>query len=310
MASRYRKIDVRIWNDEKFRALRDDSKLVFLFFLSHPALISIGAMRATLSGLAEELQWKARKFRRAFAELLENGMVAYDEKALCVGLPNFLKYNAPESPNVVRSWEKQSDLVPECGLKQELLKRAFEAAAELGEGFAKAFREAFPEGFREGSSDFSVNLPSILNLNLNPNPNTATAGGTKKKASLPTSRKCRSRSGAAIQGIDSEDLRDTAAVWRWFIQNAESLRMDPANYSHFREVLSWAEESLGGEKPGGLFITLAKQYAAGSPPDVTRDAEDRAKVRHTEWSRSQATSNPIMQKLADQFAVPTGEPAA
>lgn len=36
MAS-YRKIDPRIWNDERFRVLTDSGKLAFLFVLTHPS---------------------------------------------------------------------------------------------------------------------------------------------------------------------------------------------------------------------------------------------------------------------------------
>jgi hypothetical protein len=46
--SRYRKLDVRLWNDTKFRALSDNGKLAFIFTLTHPGMTMIGAMRATI----------------------------------------------------------------------------------------------------------------------------------------------------------------------------------------------------------------------------------------------------------------------
>jgi hypothetical protein len=53
--ARYRKIDPRIWNDAKFRALLDDAKFVFMLLLTHPHMTALGAMRATLAGSAAEL---------------------------------------------------------------------------------------------------------------------------------------------------------------------------------------------------------------------------------------------------------------
>ena len=44
--ARYRKIDPRVWNDEKFVSFSDDGKLAFLFVLTHPSMTAIGAMRA------------------------------------------------------------------------------------------------------------------------------------------------------------------------------------------------------------------------------------------------------------------------
>ncbi len=73
-----------------------------------------------------------------------SGMIEHDEKAGFVGLPKFLKYNKPESPNVVRSWPEALDLIPECQLKIQLLARMKSVAEGLGEGFRKAFGEAFP----------------------------------------------------------------------------------------------------------------------------------------------------------------------
>lgn len=141
--ARYRKVDPRIWNDAKFAALSNDAKLAFLFVLTHPHLTSLGAMRATVPGLAAELSWDVEVFREAFREALSKGIVEHDAKASCVWLPNYLKYNRPESPNVVKSWESALDLIPECNMKTELLQRVKDFTEGLGESFQKALPEAF-----------------------------------------------------------------------------------------------------------------------------------------------------------------------
>ena len=141
--ARYRKVDPRIWNDEKFRTLSDRSKLVFFMLLTHPGMTALGAMRATVSGLAEELGWEVEAFRKAFQQALDKGMVEHDPKACLIALPNFVRYNLPESPNVVRAWVGALDLLPECELKKHVLQRAKQVTEGLQEAFAKAFAEAF-----------------------------------------------------------------------------------------------------------------------------------------------------------------------
>lgn len=141
--SRYRKVDPRIWNDEKFRELSDSAKLVFFMLLTHPNMTAIGAMRATTSGLAEELGWETEAFREAFGEVLEKGMAEHDQKACFIALPNFVKYNPPESPNVVKAWAGALDLLPECSLKTRVIARVAGFAKGLNEGFWKALPEAF-----------------------------------------------------------------------------------------------------------------------------------------------------------------------
>jgi hypothetical protein len=147
--ARYRKVDPRIWDDEKFLSLSDDGKLLFLFLLTHPHMTSLGAMRATLSGLAEERRWTKQRLSKAFQEALELGMVEHDDRACYVGLPNFLKYNGPESPNVVKSWVQSLDFIPDCSLKCVLVQRV------------KAFVKALPEKWQRLPEDFGKAFESL-----------------------------------------------------------------------------------------------------------------------------------------------------
>ena len=137
----YRKIDPRMWNDEKFRTLSTEGKLAFVLLLTHPHMTALGAMRATIPGLAAELGGKG--FAEAFREVFAKGLAKHDEKASCVYLPRFLKYNKPESPNVVKAWAHSIDLIPECHLKSELIQEVKGFAEALPEAFGKALPKAF-----------------------------------------------------------------------------------------------------------------------------------------------------------------------
>jgi len=151
--ARYRKIAVRIWNDTKFCGLSDDGKLVFFFLMTHPHMTSLGAMRATTQGMAAEVGWSHQRLLKAFREAFQKGLIQFNEDAHFIGLPRFLKYNSPESPNVVRSWEKAVDLIPECAEKTQLLHDAKGYAEDTGEAFGEAFAKAFgslPEAFAKG----------------------------------------------------------------------------------------------------------------------------------------------------------------
>lgn len=133
--SRFRKIDVCIWNDEKFHSLSPNGKLAFLYLITHPQMTSLGAMRASIEGLSCELGIDAEAFREVFREGLAE---AYSE-ANCVYVKNFIFYQTPQSPNVVLAWKSSLDLIPECHLKTQ----AIQDAKALTEGLGEAFREAF-----------------------------------------------------------------------------------------------------------------------------------------------------------------------
>jgi hypothetical protein len=83
-------------------------------------------------------------------------MAAFDWDAGMVWCRAALKYNPPQSPNVLKSWGKAFDLLPECQLKDDVLEAVADlvddlvAAAErrkpgAGKAFAEAFLEAFPK---------------------------------------------------------------------------------------------------------------------------------------------------------------------
>lgn len=141
--ARYRKVDPRIWNDAKFRKLNDQGKLTFFFLLTHPHMTAIGAMRASLPGLASEIGWSEKAFREAFGDASQKGMALHEEGASLVWLPNFIRYNPPESPNVVKAWVNALELLPECSLLNRVIAESVAFASTLNKGFAEALPEAF-----------------------------------------------------------------------------------------------------------------------------------------------------------------------
>lgn len=144
--ARYRKVDPRIWNDAKFRSLSDNGKLAFFFLLTHPHMTAIGAMRSSIPGLAAEIGWSSEAFAEAFHEATRKGMAEHDEKASLIWLPNFVRYNQPESPNVVKAWASSLEMLPECGLLNRVVAGAVAFAQSLNKGFVEALPEAFSKG--------------------------------------------------------------------------------------------------------------------------------------------------------------------
>lgn len=64
--ARYRKIDPRIWNDEKFASLSHEAQRAFFFILTHPSMTSLGAFRISAAGMAQELGLTEKGFQEPF----------------------------------------------------------------------------------------------------------------------------------------------------------------------------------------------------------------------------------------------------
>jgi len=158
----YRKIDIRIWLDKKFNALSTDSQFVFLYLLTHPQLTALGAMRSTIPGLSAELDWPLERFEQAFEALQQQDMVAVDCQVSFVWLINFLKYNPPESPNVVKSWEVCLSYLPECDLKNNLIQKTCAFLELLPDSFQAALPSCFKASFFSDSKNVHCSSETVI----------------------------------------------------------------------------------------------------------------------------------------------------
>lgn len=166
--AKYRKVDPRIWNDAKFMDLSDSGKLALFFVLTHPNMTAVGAMRHTIPGMAAELGWTAEAFREAFREGCAKDIIKHDERASFVWLPNFIKYNQPESPNVVKAWLAALDLLPECSMRNDLIQHVKDFLKGFAQGFQKSFDKALPKSMpnqeQEQEQDLKEELPEKLSV--------------------------------------------------------------------------------------------------------------------------------------------------
>ena len=154
--ARYRKIDVRMWNDRKFRELSDNAKLVFILLLTHPDTTQIGTIRTRVSNLADELGWQRDAMSHAIQEVTLNGMIDADEKAGLMVINNFLKYNAPSSPNAFKSWRELIDLMPEC----DLLDRHVASLKAFVDSLSTGMRNAIPNDLMDAIKDAILRVAS------------------------------------------------------------------------------------------------------------------------------------------------------
>ncbi len=140
--SRYRKVEARMWSDGRFRSLSQiapSGQGLWLFLLTGPCTGPIpGLFKAGRAAMAEELGWSQEAFDEAFREVSEKGMAVADFESRLMWLPNSLRYNKPESPNVVRSWRTELDLLPECELKSRAIESMREALGEFGSSYVEA----------------------------------------------------------------------------------------------------------------------------------------------------------------------------
>jgi hypothetical protein len=153
--ARHRKVDVRIWVDEKFRRLKPlepGGQALWLYLITNPSTTNIpGIYRAGEGSMCDDLQWPLEAFREAFGEVFREGMAEADWKARVIWLPRATRYNQPESPNVVKSWGPTWSEIPECALKEKAFQHLKAFAKAIGEPFLEAFMKACAKPYPDPS---------------------------------------------------------------------------------------------------------------------------------------------------------------
>ncbi len=153
--NRYRKIEVRMWRDRKFRELSPllpSGQALWVYLLTGPHTgIIPGVFTARRSGLAEELAWTLEAFDAAFGEITSRQMAEADWKEGVVWIPNAIKCNPPQSPNVIIGWHKEWQFIPDCDLKTRVLAAMRSVVQEMGRSFVKEFNVSFAESSSKSS---------------------------------------------------------------------------------------------------------------------------------------------------------------
>jgi hypothetical protein len=151
--ARWRKVDLRMWADARFRSLTPpppNARDLFIGMLIGPCTTQIpGVVLGTPPELAASMGWGAEGYREAFAVALAEAIaklfLGADLEAGLIWLPRGPHYNRPQSVNAVVAWRDTWDLVPECNLKEKIWSDLKAFAEGLGEAYAVAFAKACPK---------------------------------------------------------------------------------------------------------------------------------------------------------------------
>lgn len=120
---RYQKIHSQIWTDEKFITLSQDAKYLFLYILTSPHSNSIGLYVLPKPYVLTDLEWDYKRFKKPFDELLNKGLIFYDETVKLVCIRNHLKHNPLENENQAKAIAKLIKSLPKSSLFSTILEQ-------------------------------------------------------------------------------------------------------------------------------------------------------------------------------------------
>lgn len=150
--SRYIRVATKFWQDEKVRALGDDSKLLYLYVLTSPHSNMAGYYVLPKPYVAYDLNWLPERLDKAFSKLLHHGLIKYCKQSDVVLIPNFLKYNPMQNQNQAKGAARRVAELPSNTLRDD-----FEVVLEQ---YAKQFMEWFTKGFANTDTESDTDTES------------------------------------------------------------------------------------------------------------------------------------------------------
>lgn len=304
--ARYRKIDPRIWNDAKFSALSHEAQRAFFFVLTHPAMTALGAFRITREGMAAELGLAGKGFVEPFGELLGKGLVKYDESAFLLFVPNFLKYNPPENPNVIKSWEGSIDYLPECPLLAEVLAKASACAANTDAGskaFAKTLGRVYETLFERYSKPLLKGMSKQeQEQEQEQEQKIERADALSAQAQAPASTPVRRRKTSGVSSVEKPD-EIPEQVWSDWLQIRKAKRL-PLTKTAWDAMLVEAEK-VGFTPAEAVKHAVERGWASFKAQWVINEEEEQKNKRSsskTNGLQEQFNNNPAYMEANGDWA--------
>lgn len=148
----YRKVYIRVWYDEDFRALSPDGKLLFFYMVVNPHGNLAGIFVLPMGYAQEDMNWDIDRLMTAWRQIEDRGMIIYEPKTKILLVRNFLKYNPFENQNTVISAVKHVSALPESSLKERWCAIAQEDLRGKQQQFVPPFIQEFEETLKKRSS--------------------------------------------------------------------------------------------------------------------------------------------------------------
>lgn len=147
----YSKIESKFWMDEKTTIISPEARYIMLYLLTSPHKNMLGFYYLPKPYIIHDVKLSPERFELGFRELLGSKMIFYDEKASVMLLPNYLKHNPLDNPNVVKSAIEKLDELPKNSLEPLFLQAL--------QRYGKPFYQPLIENVKERLNTSPVDAP-------------------------------------------------------------------------------------------------------------------------------------------------------
>jgi len=227
----------RYWRDEKVKGWSDDERLLSLYLLTCPHGRSEGLFFLPKDYICADLGWSHERVEKAFAKLLADRFMDYDETSSVILIRNALKYQAPDNPNQTIAVLNHIEELPETYLLREFYKLTERFSERLAQGLRERFGKHIYSMLYTLSSNSSIPETSEPLV-----PPTKQATGSKNKTFAEDSEPY--RLAALLRQLILNNLADAkvpADLSAWAIDIERLIRLDNKKPEDIEAVIRWTQ---------------------------------------------------------------------
>ena len=171
----YRKVDTRLWDDERVAPLSALAKLTWLCLLTGPHTTGLpGLYSCGIATLSESMREGIDTVSKAVADLVATGMVQFNPTVRVVRVPNAPRYNQCSNEKVLKGWFALWKSIPDCAEKFSHIERLRDALDPSSSWVEKGWAGTFG----------TVSVPSRYRIRTVPNSTATTTAGATATTSL------------------------------------------------------------------------------------------------------------------------------
>ena len=156
--ARFRKVDPRIWNDEKFQTLAPLDKLVALYCLTGQCN-RIGIFKFSIAMAGEDLGIKSTDVRERLDRVCDTLSWHYDDSRRVLYLPLWWRYNSPGSPKTLAGILEDAHEVPKCKLLNLFASNSDSLSDTLSHTLSAFFGKGMPYQEQEQEQEQEQDTP-------------------------------------------------------------------------------------------------------------------------------------------------------
>ena len=223
--SRYTTVESIIWHDEKFRALPEDARTVFLYLLTCPHGNMCGIFYLPDLYAASDLQWDVERYRKAIDTLCDTPLIAKDKDIIWI--KNYLKHNLIKGPKQITGAVNRLMTLPDTKLIGPFMKNL---EKHLLEDDVKLFKELYTKPYEYPSDTLSNTLSDTLC-------DTPSIAETETETETVTETETESKPDPVVSSLppSSDDLDIVLDAWRQHIGELGPKQLDA--------ISAWLKES-------------------------------------------------------------------